>query len=178
MNDTVYSRKLKMMMLGFIGSVMLVALLAIGVYSHDIISADQATAWPTSEGSIIYSEATRGCGNGLSFWPKVRYQYAVAGKNYTSENLVFGNIGCGPESDAASIARQYPLHANVTVHFNPDKPDESVLVVGQVFEDTWVGLDVFGSLLAVSLLFAYFVVRKNKPQLNFSEHLLKPAIDK
>ncbi len=172
-----YSNKLKTMMLGFTGSVMLLALLAIGVYANDIISADRASSWPTSEGTVIYSEATRGCGNGLAFWPKVRYQYAVAGQDYTSDNLVFGNIGCGPETDAVTIARQFPLHANVTVHFNPDNPQEAVLVAGKVLEDTWVGIDVFASLLAFCLLFGYFVVRKNKPQDRCPDPLLNPAVD-
>jgi len=154
------SKELKTKLLVFIVAIMLLALLSISVYTKDIISANEAKSWPTVEGTVTYSATARGCGNGSSFWPKVRYQYGVAGQSYTSENLVFGNIGCGPGEAANSIVRQFPLHANVLVHFSPDDPGKSVLMVGQVLDDTWLGIYVLSGICGVCALFGLFVMRR------------------
>ncbi len=154
------AKQLKTQLLVLIGSIIVLTLLAIAVYTRDVISANQATAWPISKGTVIYSDVAQGCGNGSSFWPKVRYRYGVAGQTYTSENLVFGNIGCGPEAAAYLITQHFPLHANVLVHFNPDDPAKSVLMVGQVLDDTWLGIYVLSGVLGVCALFFLFVMRR------------------
>jgi hypothetical protein len=160
MTGSPISKELKTQVLVFIAAIMLLALLSISVYTKDIMSANAAKSWPTVEGTVIFSESARGCGNGTSFWPKVQYRYGVAGQTYTSENLVFGNIGCGPDDAAHSIVQQFPLHANVVVHVSPDDPGKSVLMVGQVLDDTWLGIYVLSGIFGSCALFGLFVMRR------------------
>ena len=154
------TKQIKIQLLVLIGAILLVSILAIGVYTKDIVSANQATVWPTSEGIVIYSDAVNGCSNDSAFWPKVHYQYRVEGQTYIGENLVFGNFGCGSKENANSILQQFPMHANVTVHFDPEDPGVSVLLVGMVFDDTWSGIYFFTGLFAAFSLFGFFVARK------------------
>jgi len=154
------AKLIKTQLLVLIATILIFTLAAIGVYTMDIVSSTRATAWPTSEGTVTYSGASRGCSNSASFWPKVRYQYSVAGQPYIGERLVFGNIGCGAKDDAESIVQKFPVHSNVIVHFNPQDPGDSVLPVGRVLDETWLGIYTLAGIFAALSLFGVFIVRK------------------
>ena len=52
MTGALKTKLVKTRLLVSVGGVLLFALLAIGVYTNDIVSANQATLWPTSTASI------------------------------------------------------------------------------------------------------------------------------
>jgi len=57
----------------------------------------------------------------------ITYRYAVNGQNYTSDRYWYAGSGSGYQSDAQNTVNRYPAGAQVTVYYNPDKPDEAVL---------------------------------------------------
>jgi hypothetical protein len=126
---------------------------------QNIVAADRATAWPTADGVVVLSQTVRGCGKGNSYFPRVHYRYSTGGVDYLGKRLAFGNVGCGSETKARTIASRFPVDSAVTVHFNPERPDESVLMAGQVLDDTWLGLTLCTLMLVGALFFARLSLR-------------------
>ena len=62
------------------------------------------------------------------FAPQIAYEYVVDGRTYRSEHVAFGKVfwSLAPRRAAAKVAR-YPAGAQVTVYFNPQRPEEAVL---------------------------------------------------
>ena len=65
-----------------------------------------------------------------SYLPEVRFKYAVAGAEYTSERLYPSIIerGYGSESEAAEVLAPFPLQAKVRAHVNTAHPDQAFLI--------------------------------------------------
>ena len=65
-----------------------------------------------------------------SYLPEVRFKYAVAGAEYTSERLYPSIIerGYGSESEAAEVLAPFPLQAKVRAHVNAAHPDQAFLI--------------------------------------------------
>ncbi|PWH15740.1 MAG: hypothetical protein DDG60_05315 [Anaerolineae bacterium] len=57
--------------------------------------------------------------------PSIAYEYSVNGKRYTGERISLGeNL---PASDFEAVLARYPLRAEVTVYYDPAKPEQAVL---------------------------------------------------
>jgi hypothetical protein len=65
-----------------------------------------------------------------SYLPEVRFQYAVAGIEYTSERLYPSIIAqsYGSQSAAAEVLASFPLQARVRAHVNEAHPDQAFLI--------------------------------------------------
>lgn len=121
-------------------------LLWIAVHSAlAIFQASRAGAWPTVPGRITHSGITKGCGRGESFYPVVRYTYSVAGITYQGSRVTFGNVGCGSEGLAETLANEWPVGKDVQVYVDPAAPSEAIITT-RVHEETKVGLVLTGGL--------------------------------
>ena len=113
--------------------------------------AEQATHWPTVEGTILESTIESETSSSQSrdsqgsttrktttqYVPRIRYQYRVEGQEY--ENNIFQKIGNpGPQRAAQKIAQQYPQGSQTEVYYDPADPQNSVLVPGNSSETRWV----------------------------------------
>jgi hypothetical protein len=156
------AQRIRSQLLSLFFGLLLFSAWGLSVYVSDIVAANRAVAWPTSEGQIIFSAPVRGCGNrgGTWYWPQLRYTYRIDDQTYVGDNLAFGNIGCGNRERAEHIAQQYPLLSQVTVHVNPDNPSESVLMAGAVLDDTWTGIYVFAGMILVCAAIGLYLLRK------------------
>lgn len=109
--------------------------------------ASRSKDWPTTAGTVLHSRVVREGGKGESkFVPLVRYSYEVAGIRYESERRSLASSKTR-QSTAEAICRDYPPGGAVTVHYDPEKPGESLLVVGPSHET--VPLAVIGGILLV-----------------------------
>ncbi|WP_169741303.1 DUF3592 domain-containing protein [Andreprevotia chitinilytica] len=126
-------------------------------YVGAVASAYTAKKWPSVQGTIISSRAVRGCGKGTSYYPAVQYRYVVGGVTYTGSRIAFGNVGCGSEGEAKVIADEYVVNAAVLVYFNSGQPSDASLVVGQVLDDTWLGIVMMSVIFIGSIWFAFRV---------------------
>jgi hypothetical protein len=119
-----------------------------------IFQASRASAWPTVPGHITYSGVAKGCGRGASFYPVVSYTYTVAGTTYEGKRVTFGNVGCGPEGLAQTIANEWPSGKTVPVYVDPSVPTEAVITT-HVHEETKVGVVLTGALFLATAAWAF-----------------------
>jgi len=94
----------------------------------ELESYREFTAWPTVAGTVEISEVI----GERAFHPRIVYSYAVAGTRYTDTSFLdmpsFG--GRRSRRDAAEKkAAEYPVAAEVTVHYNPAAPADSRLKI-------------------------------------------------
>jgi hypothetical protein len=121
------------------GGFFVLVLLALGIFLivfsvRSRKKAEESQAWPNTTGSITLSEVKRivnrdDDGNeSYAFIPSVEFSYSVAGQSYSGKRLAFG--GSIAQKDPAAVQKgleRYPVGAQVTVYYNPEKPSEAVL---------------------------------------------------
>jgi hypothetical protein len=122
-------------------------------------NAKKSMNWPTTAGIIISSdfrekEDTDSVKKLYS--PKILYSYSVKIMEYSSQKIFFGNYSLSLEN-ARKIVNRYPAGKRVTVFYNPDKHDLSVLEPGgKTFNYYWlllgVGLLSFGIFVLLQAL--------------------------
>ena len=95
-------------------------------------NAKASTSWPTAQGQIIKSEVTRSRdGEGHdSYSPEVTYTYLAKKRAYKSYAIKFGENSYDNKSMSEKIAAAYPVGKKVSVYYNPEDPDNSVLEQG------------------------------------------------
>jgi hypothetical protein len=91
----------------------------------------QAQSWPTVEGRITQSGIQqRTDANGdLEYLPQVRYDYTVNGAVLQGQRIRFGLMGLDHKR-AVALCDLYLVGSATTVHYNPEKPQDSVLELG------------------------------------------------
>ena len=114
-----------------------------------------ALRWPTVEGEIVDARVIQpwGPNDRYDLESSVSYRYHVAGQPYSGNRVRFGQLT--PNSwiparnfprAADALRRRYPRGKQVRVHYNPRRPDRSVLYLMPDFR-VWVAL-VVGLYLA------------------------------
>lgn len=96
--------------------------------------AGDSQSWPSTTGrissaSIKESTSTDDDGSvSVAFYPAVEYNYQVNDVRYTGRRLSFGGIQARSSRKPAMAAlERYPEDAEVTVYYNPAKPEDAVL---------------------------------------------------
>jgi hypothetical protein len=69
-------------------------------------------------------------GTTTSYSPRVVYTYSIAGQQYTSDQVVVGARRWHPSRARAEAKLAYQTGQQVTVYYNPNKPDQAVLEAG------------------------------------------------
>jgi hypothetical protein len=123
--------------------------------AYNLLSAYRATQWPRAVGTIVNStiDEYRDSKGTLMYRPCVSYRYSVSGKEYTCDRRIFGGeMGTNWSGPAEKIVETYPAGANVTVHYNPGKPESAVLLPGRYLLP--LGAIGFGALFVIVGLLA------------------------
>jgi len=115
----------------------IVAIAVIGGIFWLIISASakknkEAASWPQVPGKIISSEvqAVRDPqDNTFSYEPNIVYTYTVDGQTLTGNRVHFTAFRSTSKAKPQQTVDKYPAGADVTVHYNPQKPREAVLEI-------------------------------------------------
>lgn len=120
--------------------------------------AQAAQSWPVAPGQILFSTvethtSTDSDGDTSTHYePRVEYSYAVMGSPMKGNRISYGAMGSDYKS-AQKTADQYPVGSAVSVHYNPEKPSESVLETtargGTVFLIVGIVIAVIGIILLV-----------------------------
>lgn len=97
--------------------------------------AEESAAWPSVEGEVdrTWIETERRedpDGDTETYYePFVRYSYQVEGVSYTADRIDFGaKRSYGSRSSANNYLNDYPVGKQVEVFYNPDNPNQAVLV--------------------------------------------------
>lgn len=107
--------------------------------------ARESANWPTAQGRILSSEktyvtsSTTSTSNSstvaggttrkswTSYRPSISYSYTVDGSEYESTRLELGSIDMGRTDE---YLEDFPEGKEVTVHYNPEDPEQAVLIAG------------------------------------------------
>jgi hypothetical protein len=85
----------------------------------------------------------------VAYEPSIKYAYSVAGRTYEHDTFTSVASSVIRERAAADVlVGRYPVGGQVTVFYNPSRPDDSVLVPGGS-RGNWFFL-VFGCALFVA----------------------------
>ncbi len=111
----------------------------------------QSQSWPVTKGiiteSTIKTKVDEEMGN--TYLPIIRYTYEVGGMMYEGKRIAFGSgMEFNSHQKAAEFLVGYPVDHEVSVYYNPEKPNEAVLQ--QAAHRTAVGLVIGIVLLAIS----------------------------
>lgn len=135
------------------GGLFVLVLGGLGVYLiiHSQRSKQKAAksqTWPRVKGVITETRiSSQEHNETLRYTPVVVYTYEVGDKIYESRQITFGSgVEFGSRQKAAEYLADYPVDGEVSVYYNPEKPDEAVLQ--QVATKTTVGL-IIGIVLVV-----------------------------
>ena len=134
--------------------------------------AQSSQRWPTVPGTVKTSSInqhkhTRSDAEGdfdlyYTYDPVVEYEYSVLGQTLTGRRWTFGSNSFDRQVKARVVVDRYPLGASITVHYNPENPEEATLetaaggtnafvIVGAVF----IGLAVLGCCLSIPIAFVF-----------------------
>ena len=120
----------------------------------------EATHWTKADGMVLSSVVDRQWSSGLhshaTFYAKVRYQYTVNGRIYTSEKVSFGEYGSNDPRDAYKVVHRYRPGQKVSVYYEPMDPGSVVLEPGKIgglFIPLFVG--------PIFVLFGFLSLSKN-----------------
>mgnify|MGYP001062167938 CR=1 FL=1 len=89
---------------------------------------EDSQAWPTATGRMLSSKATK-YDSKRTRWDFIAdYEYKVEGKSYKNNVAVFYTVSS--KELAQSLAEEFPLNQDIKVYYNPSKPSQSVLRLG------------------------------------------------
>lgn len=98
----------------------------------------KAQAWPVANGTVVSTEikqhkstqktGSRGYRTTNTYEPVINYSYSAGGQTYSGKRLNYGGFQ-GAELAAQNKIAQYPQGSKVQVHYDPGKPQNSVLEV-------------------------------------------------
>jgi hypothetical protein len=99
---------------------------------NNLMMANQAKSWPTSEGTIKSSKCVYYylVDEGSSYFTYVNYSYTVAGKSYEGDRIAFGYTGSWWRRPNQKIADRLSSAKTVLVRYDPDKPSTAALSYG------------------------------------------------
>ena len=126
------------------------ALGAFSFFAYAVLEGLASRSWPVSDGVVLSSKVhTHTSQNHSNYVPKVHYKYQVHGQWYTGDRLAFGFSNRSRE-ETSDIVDRYTPGTAIPVHFNPNRPGESVLQPG-MHTINWLGF-AFG-VVALGLAF-------------------------
>jgi len=130
-----------LLILGFVFSLLGIIFLIINTINRK--KAQKTLSWPVVNGAIMKSEIMEHASedeDGLTtttYEPVVEYTYQVMGQSHTSRRIAYG-ANRFDRRTATRMVEQYPQGGTVKVHFDSNKPAESVLETavagGKVFQ--------------------------------------------
>jgi hypothetical protein len=133
---------------------------------YNSFQSSQTTRWSTTTALILKSEVERrepteehrrdparyGQLSRPSYRPRVLYAFDVDGQRYESQRMALEGTVYGSADEAEASLARFPVGSEVTVHYNPAKPDESVLTHAFSWGGVIFGLLFLGGSSIIPLL--------------------------
>ena len=123
--------------------------------------AKESVSWPTVQGVIEESRVERDRSDArkdATYLQKICYSFEVEGAKHSGTRVAYGDYSSSDLSHAQGIVDRYPVGKQVSVYYQPGKPDECLLEPG-VTAQAWF-MPGFGlTLLVGGVLWAAFMPR-------------------
>lgn len=155
-------RKLGIWLLLWLGTMAIALIAGYVEYTH----AAASLTWPTTSGVVEVAQVNQVGGR---YWPKLVYAYQVQGVDHKGHNIGYLDLMHGPSLNGSTDPqwpRDHLAHLSfgdrVTVHYDPSKPSQSLLLVAPI--NFWQCVPGWGFFLqlvgATALMQRLFVTRK------------------
>ncbi|MBN1310316.1 MAG: DUF3592 domain-containing protein [Anaerolineae bacterium] len=111
----------------------IIGLVMLFIYFRSLLQARASEGWPTAQGTVLESWVRRSSstdsdgGTSHRYYPEVRYQYQVMGREFQGDRMAFGPRQRGNRSAAEKVVAGYPAGESVTVYYQPDQPASAIL---------------------------------------------------
>ncbi len=110
----------------------------------------QIAAWPVTEGKVVQFNLEK---QNQTYWPSIVYEYLVNGQVHESEHFFSDTTHNTPQTPRAkkvayNTAQAYLQEQPVTVHYNPQAPEQAVLDVNVPTKLIVIMLIVLGLIVA------------------------------
>jgi hypothetical protein len=130
----------------------------------------EAAGWPTTTGTVTRtwietSETVGDRGRRHTLYaPRVAYDYEVQGVRYSGERLSLNQAHQqAARRDAENELKSYAVGTSVEVHYDPNAPGISALIIEGTGSISWLGVGV-GALVALFGAWVLFnVLRPKRP---------------
>ncbi|MEO7650719.1 MAG: DUF3592 domain-containing protein, partial [Bryobacteraceae bacterium] len=132
-----------------------IGLVALGFGLRNIWRASASKEWPSVPGVVATSEINRSVSHdrktrssSTSYAADIHVRYNVAGTDYSTDQIRFGQtVGSGDSSEAELRRLRYPVGATVTVSYNPKDPSLAAMRPGIGSDALWLPGAGLGFLL-------------------------------
>jgi Protein of unknown function (DUF3592) len=120
-------------------------------------TARASETWPVAGGTVLSSDVAsrvsrqKNSSTVTYYKPQIRYGYKVAGTEYESEVIRFGDLEKQSRSLADEIVAKYPVGSTIAVRYDPQDPKRATLET-QSAGGSQVGAGIF--FIAVPLAIA------------------------
>lgn len=117
----------------FTGLFVLVGLGVLVFGGLKVAESSATKSWPTAEGRVLESLLVRQLGSRRTYpyEVRVRYAYEVEGQSFEGDRYnVHGAYKANSEADANAKAAALTAEAAITVYYDPNEPEISVLAQG------------------------------------------------
>ncbi len=147
---------------------MILAVLGVGfsIWGYGVMGKARASLnWPVIQGTVVKSEVktTSTSGeSGYQYFANIRYRYKDKKKDYTSDKIIVGSYSSNSSKRAEKLTRQYKKGSNVNVYYNPERPDNAVLIPGGTIL-IYVPFG-FGIIATISGILALLFRKKASPE--------------
>ncbi|MCH2181631.1 MAG: DUF3592 domain-containing protein [Mariniblastus sp.] len=155
----------------FIWGVIATIGLLLTLYGQYQLSWARASAdWPVVPGRIVTSEVTTHTDEeGTTYSDEIEYAYTVDGTEYEAGVVVIGGHSYG----AHNVVARYPLNADVSVAYDPNKPSRAVLEPGvESYEWQTFGISMILGALFMATLFNFILRRAMNEEKSILDHTL------
>lgn len=135
-----------------VGFGILVLFISIG----NLYKVKASKTWLSTTGNIISSEMETKINRArrrrtVTYNAAVAYDYLAEGIKYSGNKVRFGGYGSSNANRERQILNRYPVGKQVTVYYNPSKPEDSVLE-RRLASTVYIALVAGCVLLALGLL--------------------------
>jgi len=89
---------------------------------------EASKSWPTTQGQITASQVVRYQSTSSRRDFIVKYEYQVKDKQYEGYRVALYTIIHQEEAD--NLAKKYPANSEAIIHYEPNKPSNSILITG------------------------------------------------
>jgi hypothetical protein len=119
-------------------------------YAHELRHSPDSSNWPSVDGVVTESSVQSGGTHGRSYYPSVRYEYAVNGVRYRGSRITFQGRETGNQQ---RVVDRYPVGSVVRVHYRESDPGYSVLEPGPGRRQAILGMALSLLLVGAAALF-------------------------
>lgn len=134
-------------------------------YISGISTSNVSKSWSEIEAEVISSEVTV-CGKGRSYYPSIEYKYSIGENSYVSDRIILGHSGCGSQRRAEKFVDTYIPGNLIVAFYDPNNPNESVLISGDILWDTWFMVLLMVVFIVASLKTSFYWCKKAKAASN------------